>query len=182
MYRYREKLQVLELQNKLRTQPITFVNNGLIQRESGIIFHLSGVGTAREFPAVCSCDIIKPDCFNYCMDYLDYKESKNQTSCSEESTTSISESSSTVEKFEEPLCVINSSKLKVETSSETVLDSNQKQCRCKEELDRFLNSKCPCEECNQAIRQSYATHIMSGTTTTPSGNRVIVIDCFPGCI
>lgn len=36
-----------------------------------------------------------------------------------------------------------------------------------------MNAKCPCEKCNRIIRQSYATYVMGGTKTTPSGNQVV---------
>lgn len=171
------------------------MNNGLIQKESRIIFHLSGVTLAGKsgFPAVCSCDIVKPDCFSHCMDYLEYKNSESQTTSSsddEDSVTSISEeerfehctestniltshflSSSMVETFKESLSIVDCAVNEMPSICES--DSKPKQCRCKEELNRFLNSKCPCEECNQTIRQSYATHVMGGVTTTPSGNQVL---------
>ncbi|XP_050304993.1 uncharacterized protein LOC126742387 [Anthonomus grandis grandis] len=244
---YRDKLKVLLIQNKLRSNSVLFVNNGLVITQMGPLFHLSNVPGKQErrkdleLHESCSCEIRKAKCFERCMDFLNYKIDNHDhvSSDAEEysslETSTSSESSSEVEedscedlgdrnKVICPACLNKSIKQRSAqkyevnrscdktasrakgclrscpiqnsteefsegsesstTPSQSTTDRNlsseryyfkPKSCCCKDELDRFMKAKCECEECNQKLRQEYATYIMGGTKDTASGNQINLV-------
>ncbi|KAH1009316.1 hypothetical protein HUJ04_001688 [Dendroctonus ponderosae] len=158
----------------------------------------------EQLSAACSCEIVKSKCLQHCLDYLEYNSQKYETqsisssedscseNCKDESSQSCSgDCSLEVNDADANLDVCCHVKTKNSTESTETTSSESstkpstagsfsnsdsiKSCKCKSELDRFMQSKCPCEECNRKIRQEYATLIMGGAKTTPSGNQINVV-------
>ncbi|XP_030746892.1 uncharacterized protein LOC115875539 [Sitophilus oryzae] len=101
----------------------------------------------------------------------DFKNQETQSSTSStfsESSTSLSTSTDYDTTDNGPKPNSKNEALKEEPSPHST-------CKCKEELEHFMKSKCPCEECNRKIRQANATYVVGSTRTTPSGHQVNVV-------
>ncbi|KAL1494747.1 hypothetical protein ABEB36_010294 [Hypothenemus hampei] len=125
---------------------------------------------------------------NECCRFCD--SSKKKKSCKimnretiSSTSTSSTEDSSSMSSGKCPFCTKHETtpmksfckKLSTRSFSPTSSENYEKSCSCKDELDKFLISKCPCEECNRKIRQSYARYVMGGTKTTASGKQINIV-------
>ncbi|KAJ8917750.1 hypothetical protein NQ315_005201, partial [Exocentrus adspersus] len=74
----------------------------------------------------------------------------------------------------EQSCVPRKQKNKCQQTKSAPVEENGEEnlkysgCKCKQELDKFLEHKCTCEKCNETLREE-PTYIMGGSTATETG-------------